>query len=702
MTKDSTRRTVGGFNRRTVLKGLVTAGGIGAIGTPVSANQHPRVIVGTTPGRADVARTRATEVIKTLNFGSIGQAVVGRWPQQALAGLSRNPHVRYIEEDGKIFLEGEHGQELDWGAERVGAHIAHAFGHRGNGISVAILDSGIDSRHDDLVDNLHPSLHHAPAPCTDEIGSGDCPEVWHDNDSLTPGHGTHVAGIVGAIDNAIDIIGVAPDVTLHAVKVIFGDGEGFESDLADGLEWVANNGIDVANMSLGQNNPSQTVEDAMQFAINNDVILVASAGNRNGGPVTFPGGYDQDIAVSAISEEDEISNFSSTGPEVDICAPGGSRPPQAGRDVLSTRVNGGTVRFRGTSMAAPHVAGAAALVLAAGVSPGNVKSVLQNTAEDLGLSNEEQGAGLLNIPAALDLATPTAAFTFDPALPNEGATVTFDGSGSHVDGINIVEYSWDFGDGITEATDNPVIEHSYATWGEFDVTLTVTDAAGQTDDTSQSIRINGYPIASFEVITEPVVRDEPVAFDASASTDPDGEIVEYEWDFGDGTSESTTEPTIEHTYTTGGEMTITLRVTDEDGASDDDISVHEETVVVSIRVEIAVKPGENGTRPINLRNESIVPVAVLHTSDFNSPGEIDPATVRFGTPATVDAGDGAAPLHPGGHVDDVNGSGLDDWHCHFQITETGFTADSNEAKLVGETHDGVPIFGSDEIRIVGR
>ncbi len=515
------------FNRRDILKSIGAAGGITALTPPAAArpDRADRMIVGTRPGKADVARDNATQVIKTLDFGGIGQAVVGRWPPEALDGLARNPNVRYIEEDGIVTIEAEHGQILDWGAERVGAHIAHAQGHTGEGVSVAILDSGIDSRHEDLVGNLHPTLHHAPAPCTPDIGSGDCPEDWHDNDSLSPGHGTHVAGIVGATDNDIDVIGVAPAVTLHAVKVIWGDGQGFESDVADGLEWVADNGIDVANMSLGQQNASQTVEDAMQYATDHDVILVASAGNRNGGPVTFPGGYDQDIAVSSISEDDELSTFSSVGPEVDITAPGGSRPPQPGRDVLSTRVDAGTVRMRGTSMAAPHVAGAAALLLAAGESPGDVKQVLQDAAEDIGLTSEQQGSGLLDIPAALGIPT-------------------------------------------------------------------------------------------------------------------------------------------------------------------------------TLAVEIAIKPGENNNRPVNLRSESILPVAILHTGDFDSPGLIDPETVRFGAPETVEAGDGARPIHDGGHVDDVNDSGLEDWHCHFRVEETGFQASDTEGTLVGETVDGMPVAGSDGIRIV--
>lgn len=681
MTNQSTRSSGSDvtFNRRSVLKGVGAAGTLSAFGNPATANEQKRFVVGTTPGRADVAQQMATQVITTLNFGEIGQAVVGRWPEQALTGLRRNPHVRYVEEDT---VGQYHQQIIPWGVERIGADIAHTHGHTGNGIAVGIIDSGIDSQHPDLAANLGEGFAIIDA-CTD------CPEEWDD----VGGHGTPVAGIVGAIDNDIDVVGVAPQVTLHALKV--GDLAPTTAAVAEALQIVGDEGYDVANMSLGVGD-TQVMLDGIAHAVNNGVILVSSAGNAGPGnnSVGFPARHPDVIAVSNIDDADNIVNSSSRGPEVDLGAPGAG--------VTSTARGGGTTGFGGTSAAAPHVTGAVALLLADGTPSGAVRNRLTDTAEDIGLEDIEQGAGLLNVFAALDIQAVTAAFTIDPALPNEGELVTFDASDSEAIGTEITEYAWDFGDGDPVTTSDPIIHHTYETGGEFTVVLMVSGEAGQTDVATEQLRVNAYPVADFKVLTEPPVLNESVTFDATESLDPDGSIVSYEWDFGDGTTDTTTDPITEHTYESGGEKTVTLRVTDDDGASHEEISVHSETLTVHIRVAIAVKPNENGNNPINLRSQTIIPVAVLHTPDFNSPAQLNPASVRFGTPAAVDAGNGDNPVHPGGHVDDVNDSGLKDWHCHFQAGETGFAHGDTQAKLVGETNNGVPIFGSDTVRIVGR
>lgn len=800
------------FSRRDLLKVAGGAGAIGSFGVETAAAKKPkRRVIGIEPGRARNVQKDlpANQTIKTLDFGDIGQAIVGRWPDRALQGLERNPNVRYIHEDRKLSLEGhDPTTDLDWSRERIGADVAHAFGHMGDGIDVSIVDTGIDSQHDDLEDNLGEG--NAIQSC-----SGTCPEDWHDDN----GHGTSVAGIVGAVHTDSDEPGVAPEVTLHAVKV--GGGDAFESDVAEGLEWTADQNYDVANMSLGREeedlpDDGDVMEDGMQYAIDRGVVLVSSAGNESNlfcgsteGDVTFPGGFDQDIAVSAITSEDELAGYSSVGPEVDIAGPSGPQvcsgaPNQTGDFPRTTNLGGGTTGFSGTSCAAPHVAAAAALLRADGVDPGDVQGQLESTAEDLGLDSTRQGAGLVDIDAALDLPKPTAAFEWDPDVPDEGEPVEFDASASHVDEIAIDEYEWDFGDGGTATTSDPIIEHTYSDWGEFNVTLTVTDEAGQTDDKTQQVRVNAIPEAAFEWMptlpnegddiefnagdsvdpdgnivqyewdfgdgdtdtgevvthnygpagednwgefdvtltvtddddatddvtetvrvnaypvaepfdilvggefmdptTNPVVRDEPVEFDASDSFDPDpdpfGGIAEYAWDFGDGTT--STGETVTHTYVEGGEKTVELTVTDDDGASHEEISVHEETFTVNIRVDIEIKP--NDDNDINPRRPGEVPVAVHHTVDFDSPAELNPSTVQFGNPETVNDGGGATPTHNGGHIEDVDEDGDADWIGHFPVRDTGFDRGDDEGKLFGETTDNppVPVFGFDDVRTVGR
>jgi hypothetical protein len=216
---------------------------------------------------------------------------------------------------------------------------------------------------------------------------------------------------------------------------------------------------------------------------------------------------------------------------------------------------------------------------------------------------------------------------------------------------------------------------------------------------------NQPPTAAFTWSPKPVVPGQPASFDASASTDPDDSIATYEWDFdGDGTYEaSTSSPTTTYTFGSGGRYDVSLRVTDDDGATD----VVTETVTVRFDVEIAVKPGGRGARPINPRSRGLIPVAVLTDAGFDPVAMADRSTIRFGDPDDVGfdgAGNpvgGATPAH-GGHVEDVDGDGDDDLMLHFPTQDADFEGDDDEAKLVGLTDDGVPFVGTDEIRIVGQ
>ncbi|WP_243700403.1 S8 family peptidase [Halorussus pelagicus] len=272
-------------------------------------------------------------------------------------------------------------QTLPWGIDRVDADLASSTGA---GADVAIIDTGIDSDHPDLQANL--GAGYAATSCSSYYG--DCQYDWDDDN----GHGTHCAGIVAADDNYEGVVGVGPDITLHAVKVLGGQGGGSYSDIAAGIEWVANQGYDVGSMSLG-GGYSSAVYDAVQYADSRGVTLVGAAGNS--GPcsdcVGYPAAHDEVIAVSSTNSSDGLSNFSSTGPEVEIAAPGS--------DVYSTYVGGGYDTLSGTSMACPHVSGAAGLLRSQGYSKSGTRSRLRNTAENIGLSSNESGAGLLDVGA---------------------------------------------------------------------------------------------------------------------------------------------------------------------------------------------------------------------------------------------------------------------------------------------------------------
>jgi subtilisin len=379
-------------SRRTVLKTTGSAAlASGFVGTVTASEGTDRVEVNV--GFASQAGKRAAasaadSVIREFGFDAMTIEVA----KPAVKGLRKRGDVRYVEPNGRMHAiptqeaVTTQSQTTPWGVDRVDAEVAHAAGYTGAGADIAVLDTGIDSDHRDLDGNLGAGA--AATAC-----SGGCTYDWDDDN----GHGTHCAGTVGAEQNTVDVVGVSTQATLHAVKVLGSSGGGSISDIAAGIEYVADQNWDVCSMSLGASQGSFTLRDACEYAANGGVFLVAAAGNS--GPcsscVGYPAAYDEVMAVSATDRYDNLAGFSSTGAPVEIAAPG--------VEVLSTRLGGGTEFLSGTSMACPHVAGAAGLLIDAGYSPTQVRSRLANTAEDIGLPSNEQGAGLLDVAAALGL-----------------------------------------------------------------------------------------------------------------------------------------------------------------------------------------------------------------------------------------------------------------------------------------------------------
>ena len=371
-------------SRRKVLSGI-GAVGLGALAfesETVSGQSADRHIVGTsTPAATSEAERRADSIHRVLDFGDIGDAVAGRFSEQALEALQRNPNVRYVEADGEMHAIG---QRLPWGIDRVDADVLHANGETGSGADIAIIDTGIDDDHPDLQANVGAGKAYV------DCKGSNCNYSWSDDND----HGTHCAGIADAVDNNEGVVGVSTGATLHAVKVLDNNGSGSFSDVASGIKYTADQGWDVGSMSLGASSGSQTVKDACQYAYNNGVLLVAAAGND--GPcsdcVGYPAAYSTVVAVSSTDSDDSLSSFSSTGPEVELAAPGGS--------IYST-VIGGYDTFSGTSMACPHVAGAGGQLMANGYTNTEARDRLGSTAEDLGLDSNEQGNGLLDAEAAV-------------------------------------------------------------------------------------------------------------------------------------------------------------------------------------------------------------------------------------------------------------------------------------------------------------
>ncbi len=300
-------------------------------------------------------------------------------PTQAANTLSNNPNVAFVEENYKATAIG---QTVPWGIPHIKANVAHSAGITGSGVKVAILDTGIDATHEDLtVAGGASFVSGEPNPLVD--GNG---------------HGTHVAGTVAALNNSLGVLGAAPNATLYAVKVLGADGSGTYAGIAQGIEWSITNKMDVINMSLGGSQGSTTLQQAVDNAYNSGIVVVAAAGNSGSqgkrNTIGYPAKYASVIAVGAIDSKNVRASFSSVGNELEVMAPGVS--------VLSTVPGNGYASYNGTSMASPHVAAAAALIIEKYPSLSNiqVRNKLKETATYLG-DPFYYGNGVINVEAAL-------------------------------------------------------------------------------------------------------------------------------------------------------------------------------------------------------------------------------------------------------------------------------------------------------------
>ncbi len=259
----------------------------------------------------------------------------------------------------------------------------------GKGVTIAVIDTGVDASHPDLAGRVLPGCSFLNTGSTGRPGAND-----------DHGHGTHVAGIAAALtNNGIGIEGAAPGARILPVKVLNSAGQGYSSDIANGIVWATNNGANVINMSLGGPQPSTAMAAAVLYARSRGVTVVAAAGNSAlaGNAPLYPGASPGVIAVGAVGTDMKRAPFSNTGSYVDIAAPGVG--------ILSSVPGGGYAWMSGTSMATPYVAAAAAIVKASRpvCTPNGVEARLELGATDLGAVGRDgsYGYGLVNPLRAL-------------------------------------------------------------------------------------------------------------------------------------------------------------------------------------------------------------------------------------------------------------------------------------------------------------
>ena len=282
-------------------------------------------------------------------------------------------------------------QEIPWNMLMIGANLAWTQIEGGN-VRVAVLDTGIDLDHPDLSGNIKGHINFIK------------PKKTGDDDN---GHGTHVAGILAALDNAIGVIGVAPDIDLYAVKILDKQGRGWLSDLVDALDWCIQNEMQVINMSLGSLQDNLSMHEAIRQVNQWGITQVVAAGNfgLDEGIISYPARYPETIAVSSVDRFGNLDPYSSYGDEIDITAPG--------VDIRSAYLDGHYALMSGTSMSAPHVTGTVALLLCTTPDkpldanknglwdPSEILVKLKLTAQSLGLPEQQQGAGLVRADEAI-------------------------------------------------------------------------------------------------------------------------------------------------------------------------------------------------------------------------------------------------------------------------------------------------------------
>jgi subtilisin family serine protease len=452
-------------------------------------------------------------------------AIAATIPEPAIDGLRSNPNVTTIELDGQVRAVDT---ELDnaWGVKRIGSGVVHDAGNVGARVKIAIVDSGANYDHPDLDDNFDPLKRGY-----DFVQDDDDPmDVY--------GHGTHVAGTACAEDNGFGVVGVAPGCALYSLRVLDDNGFGSLSDVIAAMQWAVDKEMQVANLSLGwDRNPGDLFKLAFDNAWEAGVVIVAAAGNSGnlagrGKSVIYPALYDSVIAVAATDAYDVRASFSSTGDEVELAAPGVSvlstwndssgyyDPKPICLDSVCYYKEGS-----GTSMASPHVAGTAALIIASGIVDANgngrvndeVRQRLLKTADDLGALGRDPQYGFGLVDADEAAAGPpepavNVALSTDKAEYVSGAdsvavltAVVTDEARAAVSGLEPGDFQTAVGDASAAATFDET-----ATAGTYRANLDISNLAMGPHEAVVTVTgpgsIVGSDTASFSIVSEPNIK----------------------------------------------------------------------------------------------------------------------------------------------------------------------------------------------------
>lgn len=261
-------------------------------------------------------------------------------------------------------------QQRDWGHNTIGINLIHNYSYKGTNIKVAVLDTGVDTSHSDL--NLAGGYNFI-----------DNNSNYNDDN----GHGTHVAGIIAALDNQFGVVGVAPKADLFALKFLDQNGEGTTADLAKAIDWSIENKMDILNMSFGYSGYDPVINELIRIAYQNGILIVGAAGNEGINSISYPANLSSVIAVGAINEQKEKAPFSNYGNQLEVVAPG--------VNIYSTYKNNSYAYLDGTSMASAYVSGYLALLKEKYPNKSNddLRTLLHKNVLDLGVSGRDSQYG---------------------------------------------------------------------------------------------------------------------------------------------------------------------------------------------------------------------------------------------------------------------------------------------------------------------
>jgi serine protease len=366
-----------------------------------------------------------------------------------LAQLAQRPEVEIAEPDVQIMLSPEEMEvrapgvrpthegfpndpqyKFQWHLKQIGMPAAWKLAD-GNGVIVAVLDTGVafeDYKNFHLLPDLKGITFVEPF---DFVGN-----TKHANDDH--GHGSHVTGTIAQVtDNGIGVAGIARNVRIMPLKVLSASGSGSVAGIADAIRYAADKGAKVINMSLGGAFPSAVLKKAVAYAHGKGVTVICAAGNESRGKVGYPAAYPGAVAVSATQFDEATTFYSNWGKDIDIAAPGGNTRIDQNGDGMPDGVLQNTIAlgdptkddyfgYMGTSMASPHVAGVAALVVGEGVTdPDRVEQILKDSARkptNQPYTAERYGAGIVDAPAAvLKARAATGGYQFGLGLLMAGA-----------------------------------------------------------------------------------------------------------------------------------------------------------------------------------------------------------------------------------------------------------------------------------------